>query len=54
MRVIFDWFENDMPIDKENLVGMLNIMATPRKVEYRNVPSIVVCINNGNYSVDAK
>jgi AcrR family transcriptional regulator len=45
MRVLFDWFENDMPVDKERLVEMLNIMATPRKVKYRNVPSIVVRVN---------
>ncbi|MDR3301969.1 MAG: TetR/AcrR family transcriptional regulator [Spirochaetaceae bacterium] len=45
MRVLFDWFENDMPVDKERLVEMLNVMATPRKVKYRNVPSIVVRIN---------
>jgi AcrR family transcriptional regulator len=47
MRVIFDWFENNMPLDKENLVEMLNIMAAPRKVKYRNVPSFVVCMNEG-------
>jgi AcrR family transcriptional regulator len=47
MRVIFDWFENNMPLGKQELVEMLNIMATPRKVKYRNVPSIVVRINEG-------
>jgi AcrR family transcriptional regulator len=47
MRVLLDWFENDMPITKEAMVGMLNAMATPQKTEYRNVPSIVVCINKG-------
>jgi AcrR family transcriptional regulator len=47
IRVIFDWFKNNMPLGKQELVEMLNIMATPRKVEYRNIPSIVVCINEG-------
>jgi AcrR family transcriptional regulator len=47
MRVIFDWFENNMPVGKQELVEMLNVMATPRKVKYRNVPSIVVRVNEG-------
>jgi AcrR family transcriptional regulator len=47
MRVLFDWFENDMPIEAEAMVGMLNAMATPSKVAYRNVPSVLVCINEG-------
>jgi AcrR family transcriptional regulator len=46
LRVLFDWFENNMPLDKEKLVGMLNAMSAPKKPAYRNVPSIVVRIND--------
>jgi AcrR family transcriptional regulator len=46
LRVLFDWFENNMPLDKEKLVGMLNAMAALQKPIYRNVPSIVVRIND--------
>ena len=42
LRVIFDWFINDMPLPVENIVLMLNAMNIPKVIQYRNIPSIVV------------
>jgi len=42
LRVIFDWFTNDMPLPVENIVAMLNAMNIPKTIQYRNIPSIVV------------
>ena len=44
LRVLFDWFINDMPMPIENIVEMLNRMNIPKTVQYRNIPSIVVQI----------
>ncbi|MCL1928091.1 MAG: TetR/AcrR family transcriptional regulator [Treponema sp.] len=44
LRVIFDWFVNDMPMPIESIVEMLNAMNIPKVVQYRNIPSIVVRI----------
>lgn len=42
LRVLFDWFINDMPMSVENIVLMLNAMNTPKTIQYRNIPSIVI------------
>ena len=42
LRVVFDWFVNDMPMPIENIVTMLNAMNIPKTVQYRNLPSILV------------
>ena len=42
LRVLFDWFINDMPMPIDNIVEMLNRMNIPKTVQYRNIPSIVV------------
>ena len=44
LRVLFDWFINDMSVPAENIASMLNAMNIPRSVQYRNVPNIVVQI----------
>jgi len=46
LRVFFDWFINGMPMPAENVVSMLNAMNTPRSVQYRNIPNIVVRMKN--------
>ena len=45
LRVIFDWFINDMPMPAENIVSMLNAMNIPKTIQYRNIPGIVVRLN---------
>ena len=42
LKVIFDWFINDMPLPVENIVLMLNAMNIPKTIQYRNIPSIMV------------
>jgi AcrR family transcriptional regulator len=42
LRVLFDWFINDMPLPVENIVLMLNAMNVPKTVQYRNIPNIFV------------
>jgi AcrR family transcriptional regulator len=44
LRVIFDWFINDMPLSVENMISMINAMNIPKTIQYRNIPSIVVQI----------
>ena len=44
LRVLFDWFVNDMPMPIENIVEMLNKMNIPKTILYRNLPSILVRI----------
>jgi len=46
LRVIMEWFSNDMPLSAENVVYMLNAMNIPKTIQYRNIPSIVVRIKN--------
>ena len=46
LRVLLDWFVNDMPMPVENIVGMLNMMNVPKAVQYRNVPNIEVRIKD--------
>ena len=42
LRVLFDWFINDMPMPVENIVTMLNAMNIPKTIQYRNLPSVLV------------
>ena len=42
LRVLFDWFVNDLPMPVDNIAGMLNVMNVPKAAQYRNIPSIVV------------
>jgi AcrR family transcriptional regulator len=44
LRVIFDWFINDMPLSADNMISMINAMNIPKTILYRNIPSIVVQI----------
>ena len=42
LRVLFDWFIQDMPLPVEKLFSMLNAMNTPKASQYRLIPNIVV------------
>jgi len=42
LRIIFDWFINNMPMPVDNIVSMLNAMNIPRTVQYRYIPGVVV------------
>jgi AcrR family transcriptional regulator len=42
MRIIIDWFTSGMKTPMEQLVALLNSMASPREARYRNVPVVVV------------
>jgi len=44
LSLFFDWFVNDMPMPVENLLSMVNIMNTPKTVQYKNIPCIEVRI----------
>ena len=46
LRVIMDWFKNDMPIPVDNLVKLLNYLTVDTKTHYKNVPSIKIRIIN--------
>ena len=47
LRIFFDWFVNDMPLSSEKIVLMLNAMNTPKVIQYRHIPSIVIKIDEG-------
>ena len=42
LRIIFDWFINNMPMPVDSVVSMLNAMNIPKTVQYRNIPGVVV------------
>jgi AcrR family transcriptional regulator len=42
LRILFDWFINNMPMPVEKLIPMLNAMNTPKTMQYRNIPGVVV------------
>jgi AcrR family transcriptional regulator len=42
LRILFDWFINNMPMPIEKLIPMLNAMNIPKTVQYRYIPSVVV------------
>jgi AcrR family transcriptional regulator len=41
LRVIFDWFINNMPRPIEDVIIMLNAMNNPKTVKYTNFPNVV-------------
>ena len=47
LRVIFDWFINNMPIPVDKLVTILNAMNYSNTAQYRTIPNIVVRLKNG-------
>jgi len=44
LKVLFDWFINNMPMPIEKLVPMLNAMNVPKTVQYGNIPGVEVRI----------
>jgi AcrR family transcriptional regulator len=44
LKVLFDWFINNMPMPVEKLVPMLNAMNIPKTVQYSNIPGVEVRI----------
>jgi AcrR family transcriptional regulator len=44
LKVLFDWFINNMPMPIEKLVPMLNAMNIPKTVQYSNIPGVEVRI----------
>lgn len=44
LRVILDWFINDMPFPVDKLVSMLNYMNTPKENSMHFIPNIVIRI----------
>jgi AcrR family transcriptional regulator len=48
LSLFFDWFINDMPMPVEKLIPMINSMNTPKTIQLRNIPSILVKLKNEN------
>ena len=46
LRIIFDWFINNMPMPVETIIAILNAMNVPKTVQYRTIPGIVVRLKN--------
>jgi AcrR family transcriptional regulator len=46
LRILFDWFVNDMPLAIDKIVSILNAMVVPKQIQYRNIPNIVVRLND--------
>jgi len=46
LRVIFDWFINNMPIPAENIISMLNAMNIPNSKQFSSIPNILVRLKN--------
>jgi AcrR family transcriptional regulator len=44
LKVLFDWFTNNMPMPVEKLVPMLNAMNIPKTVQRGNIPGFEVRI----------
>lgn len=44
LKILFDWFINDMPMPVDKIVSMLNAMNTPKAMQYRNIPNIIISI----------
>jgi len=44
LKVLFDWFINNMPMPVEKLVPMLNAMNIPETVQRGNIPGVEVRI----------
>jgi len=48
LKLFLDWFINDMPMDIEKFIPMLNAMNTPKVVQYRHLPSIIMRIDKSS------
>jgi hypothetical protein len=46
LRVLFDWFLHGMSLPTDKFVSMLNAMTVPKETLYRNIPNIIIRINN--------
>jgi hypothetical protein len=46
LSLFSDWFINDMPMPVEKLISMINSMNTPKTIQLRNIPSILVKLKN--------
>ena len=44
LRILFDWFINNMPMPAEKFIPMINAMNIPKTVQYRNIPGVEVRI----------
>jgi AcrR family transcriptional regulator len=44
LRVILDWFMNNMPLPVDKLVSLLNTMNTSKEVSFWNIPNIIIRI----------
>ena len=42
LRVVVDWFIDNMPMPAKKLVSIINAMNVPKTIQYRNIPRIVV------------
>jgi AcrR family transcriptional regulator len=48
LRIFFDWFINDMPMPIDLLIVMLNAMNTPKIIQYRHIPGIIIRVDTNN------
>ena len=46
IRILLDWFKNDMPLQIDDLVTVLNYFTIDTKTHYENVPNIKIKIIN--------
>jgi len=46
LRILLDWFINNMPMPLEKFIPMINAMNIPKTVQYRNIPGIIVRLKN--------
>jgi cytidylate kinase len=46
LRVLFDWFINNMPTPTENINSLLNDMNSPKPGQHEAIPNIVVRLKN--------
>jgi cytidylate kinase len=46
LKILLDWFVNNMPMPSEKFIPMINAMTIPKTVQYRNIPGIIVCLKN--------
>ncbi|ULQ59275.1 TetR family transcriptional regulator [Brucepastera parasyntrophica] len=45
IRAFLDWFKNDMPVPADAFIHILNGIASPLDIRYRNVPGLVVMMD---------
>ena len=46
LRILLDWFINNMPMPLEKFIPLINAMNIPKTVQYRNIPGIIVRLKN--------